>query len=230
MYLGGKTRIAKYIVPVLESVRGGRDYIEPFCGSCSIVSRMSGRRTAADAHADLILMWQAAQRGWVPPTSVSEEMFNSLRKAKSSKLRGFVGFGCSFSGMWFGTYARDPKSNRNYAMNASNVVVSDAARMRDVVFVHASFERFSETRGALVYCDPPYESTHGYRGTDFDRPAFWNFVRRLSRRDNVVIVSEYEAPSDFKSILDIRRDRGLAPVVDGSKGTRMERLFMLGAS
>lgn len=60
----------------------------------------------------------------------------------------------------------------------------------------------------LVYCDPPYDngcrhasapysSRQFTYGTTFDSEHFWDFVRALSARGVSVIVSEYDAPSDF---------------------------------
>lgn len=60
----------------------------------------------------------------------------------------------------------------------------------------------------LLYCDPPYcngsrhasapSSTSQFTyGTNFDSQQFWDYVRLLSAKGVSVIVSEYEAPSDF---------------------------------
>ena len=36
-YLGGKNRIGKKIAAYLESVRGGREYLEPFVGGAWVL-------------------------------------------------------------------------------------------------------------------------------------------------------------------------------------------------
>ena len=56
-------------------------------------------------------------------------------------------------------------------------------------------------QGKLIYCDPPYQNTTGYRGdngkrNEFDHEKFWNTIREWSKT-NWVFVSEYNAPSDF---------------------------------
>ena len=61
---------------------------------------------------------------------------------------------------------------------------------------------------------------------NFDHDAFWNWIRMMSR-DNIVIVSEQEAPNDFKCIwsketktlLDSNKDKG------DNNNVRIEKLF-----
>ena len=79
----------------------------------------------------------------------------------------------------------------------------------------------------MIYCDPPYISSKktwplNYKG--FDHAKFWQWVRKMSRK-NIVIVSEYEAPDDFKVIWE--------KTVNGANYnnfyTRTEKLFELRA-
>lgn len=117
-YIGGKFRIAKFIVPVLNRLRGDRDYLEPFIGAANIFCKIPGTRIGSDSHPDLILLLQAVRDGTIAfPDAVSEEEYQRIRREPPSALRGFVGFGCSFAGKWFGGYARDPRSDRNYAIS-----------------------------------------------------------------------------------------------------------------
>lgn len=76
---------------------------------------------------------------------------------------------------------------------------------------------------ALIYCDPPYASTTGYKGTGkFNHEQFWQWVREMSK-ENHVYVSEYVAPDDFKVVwqtqttTDMRTKNGSSP--------RVEKLF-----
>ena len=62
---------------------------------------------ASDSHEDLILMWQALMRGEMEPfADVTEVEYAALKTAAPSARRGFVGFGASFGGGWFGGYGR----------------------------------------------------------------------------------------------------------------------------
>lgn len=221
-YLGGKSRIAKQIAAYLKSVRQpGQLYIEPFCGACWVLQEMENPRQASDVVEDLILLWQALQTDWQPPTQVSEDEYKALRGAAPSALRGFVGFGCSFGGKWFGGYARHyPVSN--YAATSARSVNKQRKLLTGVNFCHQSYATLDPI-DALIYCDPPYaDTTHYGAAKGFDSVVFWRVVRGWSQH-NIVIVSEYKAPDDFECVLEIptklslREANGCAP--------RTERLF-----
>lgn len=78
--------------------------------------------------------------------------------------------------------------------------------------------------GCLVYCDPPYANTTKYTGTpDFDTDKFWNVMREWSK-DNDVYISEYEAPDDFISVLDIATKTNIRNKED-KVCSRNEKLF-----
>src|ERR1700750_2056717 len=108
--MGGKTRIAKDLARAMLASTSERDvYVEPFVGAGSVAAEMVPFFDGAilsDASPDLIAMWQALQNGWEPPENVTLEEYEAQRHAPVSALRGFVGYGCSFGGKWFGGYAR----------------------------------------------------------------------------------------------------------------------------
>jgi DNA adenine methylase len=78
--------------------------------------------------------------------------------------------------------------------------------------------------GYLIYCDPPYNDTTkvGSKKT-FDSEEFWDTVREWSK-DNVVIVSEYNAPKDFKCVW--KRDTQISISLNNKKRS-VEKLFMI---
>src|SRR4051812_16921362 len=165
MYQGGKTRIAKQIAKVILSNAEGDTYIEPFLGSaavCSLVAPMFSKVIAADIMPDLILMWRAVVNdGWIPPEVLPAELYHELRDEPPSALRAFAGFPCSFAGKWFGGYASDPNSDRNYARAASRSIMRRAASMADVDFRLCDYRKLTPLMrpGVVVYCDPPYART-----------------------------------------------------------------------
>lgn len=225
-YFGGKARIGKHIVEYLKSIRKeGQAYIEPFVGGGSIVSLMDGERYAYDKHPHLIKMYQELQSGWVPPTALSEEEYENAKNGElPSHLTGFIGFGCSFAGKWFGGYARS--GDRNYCLNAHNSIMKKMKTMQDVKFECRDYLELNP-EGALIYCDPPYQGTTQYGKIvgDFDSAQFWDKVREWSE-SNTVVVSEYNAPDDFEEVwrretkTDIRNK-------NNEREDRIEKLFML---
>ncbi len=219
-YFGGKQRIAKYIVPILQNCMNGRKcFFEPFVGGANIVSKITGNRVASDANKYLIALYQALQQGWVPPDTVTEEDYHRAKNGDySDYLRAFIGFGCSFAGKWFGGYARGNES-RNYALNAKNSLLQKLKGLHGVVFLHRGFSTF-KPEDCLIYCDPPYIGSTKYGGIDdFDHQLFWQTVQQWSV-NNTVFVSEYESPLDCEivwqkdGVTDIRGKQGRLPVTE----------------
>jgi DNA adenine methylase len=183
---------------------------------------MKGPRLASDASPYLFSLYAALRQGWEPPTEVSEELYQILKQTKdpSNPLTAFVGYGCSFGGVFFSNPARG--EDRNYAQEARNSLLKKFSRCQEVTFAHCSYERL--TPGAsLVYCDPPYANTTGYSAVGaFDHVAFWEKCRQWTRDGATVLVSEYTAPEDFKVVWSIETKTDMHG--EGRKG-RTEKLF-----
>lgn len=214
-YVGGKFRIRKELAAFLESQRRGRIFIEPFCGGANITAEISEQRIAFDLCPDVVFLWSEAAKGWRPPTQISEEEYEQAKTAPSSALRGFIGFGCSFGGKFFGGYARS--GERNYALNAHNSVIKKAKSLQGVRFGCGDY-RSLEPNDALVYCDPPYkDTTQGYVSSSFDSDAFWCTMQKWAMF-NTVLVSEYTAPLECTKVVwsvhtktDMHTKTGKAP-------------------
>jgi DNA adenine methylase len=96
--------------------------------------------------------------------------------------------------------------------------------LQDITFYHSDYRETAIPYGAkaVIYCDPPYESTTRYDvGQAFNHAAFWNTVRRWSEH-HTVLVSEQSAPPDFACIWegDVVRTNDNA-----SRFTATEKLF-----
>lgn len=222
-YFGGKSRLAKYISPVLQRLMSNETtFIEPFVGGGSITCKIKGERYCYDIHKGLINLYNALQNGWIPPSSVSEQEYKTAkRNGHSDALTSFIGFGCSYSGKYFGGYARGG-SGRNYALNAKNSILKKMEGLHGVVFKHANYIDLTPI-DSVVYCDPPYKGTTQYSNGKFDTEQFWETMRIWSK-NNIVVVSEYNAPDDFvqiwskDTVTDIRTKNG--------RGPRIEKLFV----
>lgn len=142
-YFGGKAKIAKYIVSYLEEVRKENQiYVEPFVGGANIVSKMVGVRKAYDFNEYLIEMYKAVQNGYELPNIITEKDYKYIRenKDKNKALTGFVGFGCSFAGKWFGGYARGHGGKSGYADTSKRSLLKKMVTMQDVEFKHADYK------------------------------------------------------------------------------------------
>lgn len=210
-YFGGKVRIAGTIVKELQKMLGtDQTFVDLFCGSCNIVSKISAKkRIANDAHKELIALHKAVQNGWIPPDIVSEEDYTNAKTAEDH-LKAFVGFGCSFSGKWFGGYARDG-SDRNYAKNAKNSLLKKHRTMQDVLFLNLSYEKVNLPNNSLVYCDIPYKNTTGYSVGSFNHDDFYAWAKNMKEKGQSIIVSEYSCnvPADWQVVFELESKKDI---------------------
>ena len=225
-YFGGKAKIAKYIVPYLESVRKENQiFLEPFVGGYNIGSKMSGERIECDYNEYLIELYKALQNGYELPNEISEEEYIYIKthKDEDKALTGLVGFGCSFAGKWFGGYARN-KLNHNYCLASKNSLHKKFLTTDNTVKFEWKDYKTLSPNGMLIYCDPPYKNTTKYTGVpNFDTDEFWEVMRKWSK-DNDVYISEYEAPNDFDCILEINTTTSIRDKLD-NVCKRVEKLF-----
>ena len=223
-YMGGKIRIGRKIAGVINAFEFAH-YYEPFCGLFSVGCHVRcGDRVATDTQPDLILMMQALQNGWEPPTQVSEDLYKELQYAEPSALRGFVGFGCSFYGKFFGGYARD-KQHSNYAQMARTSLLKTVPALQGVKFKCLDYRLCQFEENSLVYCDPPYVCVTDYSTGQFNNKEFWDWVRKQSQQQ-IVVASEYAAPDDFEAIWQQAITTGMKDK-SGRGIHRIEKLFKL---
>lgn len=169
----------------------------------NVVSK-NGERKAYDYNEYLIEMYKAVQDGYDLPNSVSEEEYRYIREHKDEDkaLTGFVGFGCSFAGKWFGVYARDKRKKCDFANTAKIGLLKKMSTMMDVDFEYSDYKEL-HFNDCLIYCDPPYsDTTQSYGTGNFDSEEFWN-IMRLWSQNNDVYISEYVAPDDFECVLEM---------------------------
>lgn len=246
-YMGGKFRIAKQISEVLNNALSGwqeqnqqadcgitefcierereRVFVSLFCGSCAIESKVNADiKILNDKHPYLIAMWQGLQQGWRPPEIITRDDYYAIKADMDNNpaLAGFVGFGCSFGGKWWGGLAKSD-TTRNYCMNARNSVLKDLPNLQNANFTCSDYKDVAIPDGAVVYADPPYANTTGYTTGKFNHGEFWEYMRQLSKRCDVFI-SEEQAPSDFECIWE----QELTRCIDRDKSNqpkKIEKLF-----
>lgn len=227
-YQGGKSRISKYISEVINEVsrrkienissigrcdnehqfkereRESNTFVSLFCGTCSVESKITGfdYMILNDKHKYLIDMFNGVKDGYQLPEYVSEEQYKYIREHKDedSVLTGFVGFGCSFGGKWFGGYARN-KTGTNYALQSKKSLMKDMNTLMNARFICEDYRNVYLPDNCVIYADPPYNGTTGYGKEKFDSQAFWEYAKEISK-NHLVFVSEQSAPQDFKSIWD----------------------------
>ena len=223
-YLGGKCKLSKHISLIIMEYLGDRTYVEPFVGGANVIDKISGYRIGGDIHPELIALLQELQNGWTPPTEITKEDYYRIKNDTTSPLylKGFVGFSCSFGGKWWGGFAKNKRGD-NYAESGSRVLVKQALNFKDIQFVNGSYLDLGIPPNSLIYCDPPYKGTTGYKN-NIDYDIFWDWCRTKTKEGHTVFISEYNAPDDFECILEVK----CKTVLDkNSQKERTEKLFKL---
>jgi len=239
-YQGGKQRLGKRIFKVLNKLDTTQlDYLEPFVGFCGVMKHFGNKGDrklmGRDINKDVIAMWKATQQGWNPPMTCSKEKYKELRDdPRTSAERGFIGVACSYSGIFFVGY-RGKQTFRNKSKNGKvkSTVVESAAMtarsvnrmakmLKNVDFKACKYQSLNP-KNMLVYCDPPYASNDYKQNKyfNFDSKEFWGIIRKWSN-DNIVVVSEYKAPSDFREIWQSKND----VIHHGKRNIKIEKLFI----
>ena len=214
-YLGGKCKEANRILEVvLRDRQPDQLYVEPFVGGCNVIDKVPGPRWGNDFNNKLITMWQAVRDGWVPPETVTEDEYRTIRQdpctsRDATVLHAFVACAGSWGGKWWGGYARG--EGRNFIAEGRRHVLKQAPKLADVVFTAGSYADLDVPYGSLVYCDPPYKGTTAYKGTGvWDPAAFWAWARlQVEGNGCRVFVSEFEAPEGWECVLEFRRKNDL---------------------
>lgn len=206
-YMGSKDRHAKDILPIILANRADNQYyVEPFVGGFNIIDKVSGPRIANDIHPHLIALFRAIQEGWIPPETISEEEYRDIQRNKDSYpdyLVGFVGFGCSYGGKWFGGYARGNSNSgkpRNYCLESRSNILKQAPKIKDVDIRNVDYRELVIPANSIIYCDPPYANTTKYASGGFDTNDFWKWVEKQAQGGHIIFVSEYAAPESMKCV------------------------------
>ena len=214
-YQGGKSRIAQQLADIInrtsvpterererERERESNCFVSLFCGSCSVESKIKSfdRIILNDKHEYLIELLKGVQNGYELPEYISEEQYKYIREHKDEDkvLTGFVGFGCSFGGKWFGGYARN-KTQTNYAAQSKKSLLKDMATLTNAEFICSDYRDVVLPKNCIIYADPPYDNTTGYGREKFNSNDFWEYARIVSQ-EHLLFISEQNAPNDFISI------------------------------
>lgn len=206
-YMGSKAKVARYIVPIIQEQierSGYETYLEPFCSGCNVIDKIEApQRIASDCNKYLIALMQHIQAGGELPGYIEREEYAKVRANRDDYpewYAGYVGFVASYNGRFFdGGYSGKTQTTgglRDYQDEGRRNIEAQRDKLKDVIFLHKDYRAWNPT-GCVVYMDPPYENTKQYKSVEiFDHADFWR-VARLWSHDNIVLISEQEAPDDF---------------------------------
>lgn len=237
-YMGSKAKIAKDILPFIHSymmINNIDTYIEPFVGGANMIDKVqASHRYGYDKNRYLIALFKHLQNGGKLPEDVSREQYSDCRAHYQVDDGHYpdwylaaVGFLAGFNGRFYdGCYANpgyEGDKYRDYYQEAKRNILEQMRLLQDVEFGISNYKDL-EPHNSLVYCDPPYAGTKGYLTItkDFNHKEFWDTMREWSK-DNIVLISEENAPEDFDVIWEQEVSRTIR-ATDKSKAT--EKLFI----
>lgn len=227
VYMGSKNRIAKDLLPfIMDKLDADTWYIEPFVGGCNMMDKVKHpKRLGADNNEYLIALLQYVQDGKELPAYIDREEYYKVKANPADYPAwyvGYVGFICSYSGTFFKGFAGKTTIKggaiRDYQREKKNNLLKQD--LSGIVFKCSSYDELEIPDNSVIYCDPPYCNTSGYKDK-FDSAKFWDWVREKSK-NNIVLISEYEAPDDFKSIWS----KELSSSLSRSNKKSVEQLFI----
>lgn len=212
-YVGSKARISKDVAPILNDIikKNNIDiYIEPFVGGANMIDKIiCENKIGSDINEYLIAMWKALQNGYNPPDDISKEEYLNVKNNIHNYPKEYVaivGFCATYNAGWFRRYGGKAINKfgkeRNYYNEAIRNIKKQLPNIKDVTFKYGDYTMFTNVENTLIYCDIPYKnSSYEMYKDSFDHERFWDWVRKVSK-NNIVLVSEYYAPDDFKCIYE----------------------------
>jgi len=208
-YMGSKNRIAKYILPlILKDRKPGQWYVEPFVGGANIIDKVTGNRLGADNNHHIIaaLLLIRDNLELIPKnnTEFTEDDYKNCRCNHnfSYGLIGYAGIAFSFSGKWFGGWARGKNNKgelRDYVAEQYRAAVKQNKALQGCKLLPISYTDINIPPLSIIYCDSPYEGTTQYKDK-FNHKHYWNWCCEQVVKGHKVFISEYNAPNDFTCI------------------------------
>lgn len=229
-YMGSKNRIAKHLLPIMldECEKHGiTKWVEPFVGGANMIDKVpdSFDRIGYDLNPHTIAALVGI-RDHVDelPCEVGEDFYKSIKKTEPHPINSWVRFECSFGAKLDNGYARN-SAGANYAQMGLNLALKQSPKIQNVQFICDSYENL-DFENCLIYCDPPYQGTSGYKTGNFDHEKFFEWCRMQAKK-NIVFVSEYNAPDDFECVWQGEIKTNFASQRKAATHNAIEKLFIL---
>lgn len=236
-YVGSKNRLSKELVPIIQSyiTEETKGYLEPFVGGANIIDKIKSKnKIGCDIHKQLIELLKYAQTHDLPET-VSEIEYKKVQHDRGlypDWYIGLVGFCASFGAKYFGGYARRyntngsifdvPKQAINSLRKQSKTEAFKAIKFYNKSFLDLPLDKI---KNYVIYCDIPYRNTTKYTTINFPYEEFYEWCKKVSI-DNIVLISEYSMPDEFKCIWSKEIKTSLGSGVNkNTDKNRIEKLF-----
>lgn len=230
-YMGSKARHAKEILPIiLKDRKPDQWYVEPFVGGANVISKVDGKRLGADSNEYLIAFYKYLQEGGTFET-ISADVYHSVKENKQAYepwFVGYVGFCYSYGAKFFGGFIGNSNDvvckGRDRIGESYRAAEKAVKEVQGIVLRHSSYDELDIPPNSIIYCDPPYANTTGYKDK-FDHDKFWQWCREKKAEGHTIFVSEYKAPDDFICVWEKKVNSSLTKDTGAKKA--IEKLFTL---
>lgn len=200
-------------------------WVEPFVGGANIIDKVPSHyeRIGYDL-SDHAIHAAIGVRDHIDsfPENVSKDEYLLLKGTNPDPITSWVRFHCSFGSKFEGGYATNSRGV-NYCMEGRKNLHKQSELIKDVEFICDSYENL-DFENCLIYCDPPYQKSTGYKTGAFDHDKFFNWCREQAKK-NIVFVSEYDAPDDFSCLWSGEVLTSFASQRDKPTNNAVEKLF-----
>lgn len=231
-YMGSKNRIAKHILPIMLAEcekHGIIKWVEPFVGGANMIDKVPDtfERIGYDLNPHTVhALIDIRDNVEHLPDAISEEEYRSFYGKPAEHLTSLVRFGASFGGRFEEGYARGKLTEgtpRNYWAETKRNALKQSPKIQNVQLICDSYENL-DFENCLIYCDPPYQGTTGYKTGAFDHDKFFDWCRKQAKK-NIVFVSEYNAPDDFIEVWQGEIKTNFASSRKSATHNAVEKLF-----
>jgi DNA adenine methylase len=206
-YVGDKYKLIKEIKQYFP--KKINTFIEPFVGGGNVICEIEAEnKTGYDSNKCTIQALKLIRDNLdiIPKDNAQyteddyKKSLARIRSGRGSKIDCFASFVYSWGAKFCGGWRRDRKT-RDHIAEAYRSAVKQSEKLKGVYLLTADYRDIAELdTPSTIYCDPPYARKTNYAKDKFNSDEFWEWCRVKTREGHIVIVSEYEAPSDFNIV------------------------------
>ena len=157
--------MAKYIVPIIQKYideNNIKTYIEPMCGSCSIIEKIvCENKIAADINDELIALLKYVKSDpllSIAPDDCYFEHYADVRENRklatgkySKEYTALIGYCGSFGGRYYdGGYGRDKTGKRNIYKERVVNLKEDSPLLQDIELICCDYAAFENYKNCLL--------------------------------------------------------------------------------
>lgn len=216
-WIGGKRRLAKYILPLFP---GHQCYVEPFAGAAALYFMKPPAKVEVlnDINGDLVNLYRVVQHhldefirqfrwaltsrqiyAWLK--SAAPETLTDIQRAARFYYLQKLGFGGKVDGRTFGTATTTPP--RLNLIRIEEELSAAHLRLSRTYIEHLPWDeciRRYDRPHTLFYCDPPYWGTEGY-GVEFGFEQYVKLSELAKSINGEMLISVNDIP-EMRAVFD----------------------------